>query len=125
MSYATTSHYEAEILFRNRLAPPPEPTMGNNPGRNTPLNRTDDTLLPALNKYSCMRERLSDEKRLARLVGRLFPFLMLQALQDGMQLPAVVPPPCLRGIKCSKTSYFPSWQYAHFQLKYPSAVIHS
>src|SRR5258706_15857257 len=43
MSYATTSHYEAEILFRNRLAPPPEPTMGNNPGRNTPLNRTDDT----------------------------------------------------------------------------------
>jgi hypothetical protein len=42
MSYATTSHYEAEILFRNRLAPPPEPTMGNNPGRNTPLNRTDD-----------------------------------------------------------------------------------
>jgi hypothetical protein len=41
MSYATTSHYEAEILFRNRLAPPPEPTMGNNPGRNTPLNRTD------------------------------------------------------------------------------------
>ena len=44
MSYATTSHYEAEILFRNRLAPPPEPTMGNNPGRNTPLNRTDDNL---------------------------------------------------------------------------------
>src|SRR5258707_2675033 len=45
MSYATTSHYEAEILFRNRLAPPPEPTMGNNPGRNTPLNRTDDSNL--------------------------------------------------------------------------------
>ncbi len=42
MSYATTPHYEAEVLSRNRLAPPPEPTMSNNPGKNTPLNRTDD-----------------------------------------------------------------------------------
>ncbi len=42
MSYATTPHYEAEILSRNRLTPSPEPTMGNNPGRNMPLNRTDD-----------------------------------------------------------------------------------
>jgi hypothetical protein len=44
MSYATTPRYEAEILSRNRLAPSPEPAMGNNPGRNAPLNRTDDTM---------------------------------------------------------------------------------
>ncbi|EFH83116.1 hypothetical protein Krac_4043 [Ktedonobacter racemifer DSM 44963] len=44
MSYAATPHYEAEISSRNHLAPPLEPTMGNNPGRNTPLNRTDDIL---------------------------------------------------------------------------------
>jgi hypothetical protein len=43
MSYVTTPRYEAEILSRNRLAPSPEPAMGNNPGRNAPLNRTDDS----------------------------------------------------------------------------------
>ncbi|EFH81154.1 hypothetical protein Krac_1848 [Ktedonobacter racemifer DSM 44963] len=43
MSYVTTSHYETEILSRNCLAQPSEPILGNNPGRNAPLNRTDDT----------------------------------------------------------------------------------
>jgi transposase len=42
MRYATKPHYEAGILSRNHLAPPLEPTMGNNPGRNAPLNQTDD-----------------------------------------------------------------------------------
>ncbi len=57
MSYAATPHYEAEILSRNRLAPPLEPTMGNNPGRNTPLNRTDDTCLCGTPLVRCRGHR--------------------------------------------------------------------